>query len=159
MWHAVLLRLAVGRWAAAAAACPLVKCACVFLPFVFEPPRVSGAVTLFFVYSCFASLHFVLYVPGTGPKWTYDHVCILQWILLAVCRSVGAAVAAACCLVLNLHAHKSCTALLLLLLYLCILYFYGLPFVVGLPLLLLAVDVDTCINMLALSSQRSRGPV
>ena len=41
-----------------------------------------------------------------------------------------------CCsiLLLNLHAHKSCAALLLL--YVRMVYSYGLPFVVGLPLLL-----------------------
>ena len=36
----------------------------------------------------------------------------------------------------NLHAHESCVALLPLLLYPFMLYSYGLPFVVGLPLLL-----------------------
>ena len=36
------------------------------------------------------------------------------------------------------NTHRSCAALLLLLLCPCMLYFQGLPFVVGLPLLLLA---------------------
>ena len=89
---------------------------------------------------------------------TYCYLCILHWILLAVCRGAGAAAAAACCVWLDWHAHKSCTALMLLLLYVCIVLL-RLAFVVGLPLLLLAVVVSTCImnpciNMQTLSSHR-----
>ena len=97
-------------------------------------------------------------MPGSGPKLTYYYIAMLHWVLLAVCRADGAATLTACVLV-KLHAHESCTALLLLLLYVYMLHFYGLPLVVGLRLSLFAAVVNTCINMLLMSSQRSRGPI
>ena len=55
-------------------------------------------------------------VPAKSESTLFRHTT-LDWILLAVCHTDGAVVAAACCMPLsNLHARKSCTALLLMLL-------------------------------------------
>ena len=69
---------------------------------------------------------------------TLDTACCLSHCWCSRCCSV----------LLKLHAHRSCTALFLLLLYVCMLYAYGLPFVVGLPLLLRAPLFYMCVFFL-----------
>ena len=91
--YAVLLRLAICRWTSAAVECSFfLKCV---LSFVFPTdPTVCFSLFPFlnlFLLSCL--IFYTHRVPAQSEHIiTYD---ILHWILLAVCRTAGAAAAAA----------------------------------------------------------------